>query len=801
MTRSLRPVSTGLPVEAELGAIAEAVRAGPLVLTAAPGAGKSSLVPFAVDDAITATGTPGRVVMLQPRRLAARATATRLASLLGEELGSSVGLSIRGEHVRGSRIDVVTEAVLTNRLHRDPELDGVAAVIFDEFHERNLHSDLGLAMAIEAREALRPDLTLVVMSATIDPAPIAALLGQGTTVLDIAGRAFPIETEHRHRPARSNWAEATAQAASDAHRRTDGDVLVFAPGRRELESVVESVRAHVDESIDVVGLHGGSPAEVHRSVLSGGERRRIIVATAVAETSVTIPGITAVVDGGLSRRPHHDPATGASRLVTRHVNQFSAEQRQGRAGRTGPGLCIRMWSADDHRHLAEQGDPEVVVGDPLEIAAQLLRWGDPDARHLSLIDRPDPARLAEARATMSWWGFTDGDALTEVGAMALQLPAHPRVAALLAAMSGVEAGLRERGLVAAALLEDNGHAPTDDLAAEIDQRRGDQPIRDAVRRLDALSANLQLPRLDPLPTDLGQLLAAAWPDRLALPRSGDTGRLLMANGREAALAPSSPLRGGDAYVVVDTTVEEASGRVRRAVRIDRSDLTRWQSSVEDDNVEWDRKDRLVAKRRRRIGALVLHVSPLNDPDPAAVQAALRGGLAQRGVSILRWTEADELTRRRLAWLHEQDDAWPSMTDEALLDRIDEICDLASVRTVESLRAMRPRLLDLLDWELRAAFDQLAPTELAVPSGRMRRIDWSGERPTWPVRVQDLFGLDEHPTIGPNAEPLTIELLSPAGRTTQTTTDLPGFWRGSYAAVRADLRGRYPKHPWPEDPLA
>lgn len=797
---------SGLPIDPYLPTIEQAVTNGPLVLTAAPGAGKSSLVPFAVNAAIErSVPDAGRVVMLQPRRLAARATANRLAMLLDESLGESIGLTMRGERVDGRRIEVATEAILTNRLHRDPELAGIGAVIFDEFHERNLHSDIGLAMALEARDALRPDLRIVVMSATIDPGPIAELLGPDTTILDVEGRVFPIETTHRTRPTPAAWPDAVAAATLDAARQVNGDVLVFAPGRYEIEAVVDRISSRVDG--DVIALHGSSPSEVHRSVLQPATRRRVIVATAIAETSVTIPGIEAVVDGGLARRPRHDPATATNHLVTEFVSRFSAEQRRGRAGRTQPGICIRMWSAADHALLSDQAAPEITDGDPIQIAAELLRWGDLDGEQLRLIDRPDPGRLAVARSSMEWWGITKDQRLTDRGSSILALPVHPRIGALLETAATIgDPKLISIALETAAVLEDSRFPANDDLEAEVKRRRSDHEITRAIRRIRPLLDRFERSTPNPdrtTPTSLPQLLALAWPDRIALPRPDDAGRLLMANGREVRLESSSMLRGAEAHVVVDTTVVESSGRVRRAVPIERADITRFHTPNTTEIVEWNRSDKLVASKQRRHGAITLHSEPVGKPSPAAVQEALRIGLRQRGLDVFRWTEKHQLIRTRLAWLHEQDDSWPDVSDDALLSDLDRWLDLASIKTIGALRSVQvgTKLLDLLDWEQRRAFDELAPLEKVTPVGRSKRIDWSGDRPTWPVRVQDLFGLDVHPTIGPRSAPLTVELLSPAGRTTQTTTDLPGFWRGSYAAVRADLRGRYPKHAWPEDPLA
>ncbi len=523
-----------------------------------------------------------------------------------------------------------------------------------------------------------------------------------------------------------------------------------------------------------------------------------------------------MVDGGLTRRPRFDPATGTNHLVTEHVSRFSADQRRGRAGRTRPGVCIRMWSAIDQDLLIDQALPEIVDGDPLVVAAELLRWGDPDALHLPLLDHPDPQRLDVARRTMAWWGLTEIDEgtnavhLTELGREVVKLPVHPRVGALLATIRRTLPAndpLAATGLRAAAVLDQSSFPTSDDFEAEVQRARNDRDVERSVRRLrDAIdAARLPPPPADqPTPNSLAELLALAWPDRIAVRRTADSHRLLMASGREVGLDRGSSLGRAEAFVIVDTTVVEASGRVRRAVPLERSAITRLHSPAQHVSVEWDRRrNRILAQRQTRHGAIVLHSEAFADPDPADVQRAAEEGVRSNGLDVFRWSERSESVRRRLQWLHRSDGSWPDVSDEALLATLDRWLDLSRIRNVDGLRRLDvgARLLDLLDWDQRRRFDDLAPLELATPSGRTRRIDWSGDRPVWAVRVQDLFGLDVHPTIGPADEPLTIELLSPAGRVAQTTTDLPGFWRGSYAAVRADLRGRYPKHAWPEDPTA
>ncbi|MEZ5408438.1 MAG: ATP-dependent helicase HrpB [Acidimicrobiales bacterium] len=826
---------TGLPIEAARDAIeAEVAGTGAVVVRAEPGAGKSSLVPLFVAGR---RGGGGRVVVTEPRRLAARATATRLAELLGEPLGRTVGLSMRGEHTvsDATRIEVVTEAVLTNRIQRDPELAGVAALVFDEFHERNLHSDLGLAMALEARAALRDDLAIVVMSATLDTERVAALIG-AASVVDVPGRTFPVTTHHLARPERSRFAPAVADAVVTALAAVTGDVLAFVPGRREIDDVLAALAARgvggrgvgggAGSPVECVGLHGSTPVDVQRSILRGrpaggagpGARQRVIVATAVAETSVTVPGVEAVVDGGLLRRARFDPATGLGRLETGFATAFAAEQRRGRAGRVGPGVCWRLWSAEEHRHLEASTAPEIVDGDPLPVAFELARWGDPWARSLPLLDHPGEARLEAAQRLLGGLGLTGDDGrLTEVGRRAARLGLHPRLAVLV--LTGEELGLGELARRAAALLDDDTWPDRPDLAAELERRWGSMaaPADRLAQRIGtrpsrapstARPAGAGAGSID----ELGALLARAWPDRVGMARPDRPGRFLLSIGREVMVGGGG--RGGDDrlagapfVVVAEADGDPRAARVRRAVAVDRAtvlaaaaDRIRWV-----EHVAWDqRDDTLRAERQQRLGGLVLHRQPLAEPGGAAVAEALAVGLRTAGLALLRWGERGGSVRARLAWLHEQDPAaWPDLGDEVLLARLDEWLDLSRCRSVADLRRIDATgaVLGLLGWEQRRQLDVLAPAELTLPGGRSRPVRYGGGRPVWSVRIQHLFGLDEHPVVGPNRVPVAIELLSPADRPAQVTTDLPGFWRGSYRAVRADLRGRYPKHAWPEDPLA
>lgn len=797
--------ATGLPIEAALDPITTALTEhGAVVITAAPGAGKSTVVPLALAEVVE-----GTVVVLEPRRLAARATAERLADLLGEAgPGDSVGLTMRGvrETSRHQRIEVVTEAILTRRLQADPELGGVGAVVFDEFHERSRHSDLGLAMALETKAVLRPDLGIVVMSATIDADPVAALIGTAieqppVPVVDVPGRAFDVATHHLDRPPRARWVDAMVEVIERAAGETDGDVLAFAPGRREIDDVVRGLAGRVPA--DVVGLHGGSPQRVQRAVLRPGPRR-VIVASAVAETSITIPSVTAVVDGGLLRRAVVDASSGLGRLETGHATRFAADQRRGRAGRTGPGTCYRLWSVEDHRHLDDATPPELVDGDPLPVALELLAWGDPFAEALPLLDPPPRHRLESAHAQMRAMGALDGDRLTGRGSAAAALPLDLR-----AAMVAVRGDAASIDLAARLGRPDRSAGATTDLLRRLDRPTTDDQAELARQLRSRLGRSANDRRGPTDDADLAPLLATAWPDRVAMARPANPHRFLLASGTEVELGPHDPLVGSPFLVVADADGRPGSdgsrARVRAAVALSRADvLDRLGESVTwGTEVRWEtRTDRLVAERVQRLGAIVLHRQPEPDPPAEAVAEALAEGIRRRGLDVMRWSDGAVRLRARLAWLHGEDDRWPDMSDDALLDRLDQWLDLRSVSSPADVARLdvRAALLASLDWSQRAELDALAPTSLDLPDGRQAPIRYDSGRPVCGVRLQKVLGVDRHPTVGPHGAPLVLELLTPADRPAQTTTDLPSFWRGSYAAVRADLRGRYPKHAWPEDPL-
>ena len=813
MTR-LEWTTTDLPVEKELSFVGEAVSAPSrsLVLTAEPGAGKSSLVPLAVANAIDSRH---RVVLLEPRRLAARATASRLAELLGDQVGGLVGLTIRGQRsVSGrTRIEVVTEAVLTNRLQRDPELAGTGAIIFDEFHERNLHSDLGLAMAVEVRESLRDDLAIVVMSATLDPEPIANLLS-GSPTLRVPGRTFPVETVYLQRPNRKHFATAVAGATKKALDSVQGDVLVFVPGRWEIDQVLQ--RIDRPDGVDLIGLHGGTAKEIQRQVLQPSSTRRIIVATAVAETSITIPGIEAVVDGGLLRRASFDQVSGLGRLETRFASRFAADQRRGRAGRLSPGVCFRLWSAEDDRLLDDAVPPAIVDGDPLPVAFELSRWGDPYGTSLPFLDHPGSERLAAGHTQLRKLGLVGSDArLNERGQVAGRLPLHPRSAALV--LHGQTNNTAALSIRVAAAMEHEQRFNTADLERALDQTRHDREFARSVKRISAAlrrantgatkatAGTVATPGSATSP-DLDELLAAAWPDRVAMARPGHPGRFLLAAGRQVEIGPGDPLHHAEFLVVLQADGQQRSAKIRLAVQTTRSAILdacsehiSWSDEVGFD----ERTDTLQAHRVQRLGAIVLHRQPTEFPQGPELVAALSHGIRRRGLGLFNWSTKANSIRTRLDWIHQQQpESWPDVSDEALLINLDKWFPLEGIHSAKQLASidLASALLNQLDWKQRAEFQDMAPTELPLPGGGSSRVDYSSGRPVWSVRLQRLLGLDEHPLLGPMQVPVTIELLSPANRPAQTTTDLPGFWRGSYQHVRSDLRGRYPKHAWPEDPL-
>jgi ATP-dependent helicase HrpB len=806
-----------LPIVGSLDAILDALGRGRnVVVVAEPGAGKTTVVPLALLDQPWCTG---RVIVVEPRRVAARAAATRLAALLGEKPGDTVGWRMRGDTKvgRATRLEVVTDGVLTRMLQQDPSLDGVSCVVLDELHERSLDVDLGLALCADAQQALRDDLRIVAMSATIDAEGVAALLGDDVPapVVVAPGRTFPVETRWAGPATPSLQPAAVASAVRSVLASCTGDVLVFLPGAREIRAV-ERELGGLGATTDVLPLHGTLPPAAQDRALAPAVpgRRKVVLATNIAETSLTIDGIGAVVDSGWVRRAVLDPRRALSALVTVRVSQASAEQRRGRAGRLGPGVCVRLWAEHEHRLLDEHDPPEILQADLVGLALDLARWGDPTGASLRWLDPPPAHLLDAARALLVALDVLDERGrLTDHGRAVARLPAHPRLAhAIVRAAATSDAGL---ACDLAALLTDRDVGPDRrdvDLAHRVELLHhggrdvpGLERVRREAARLRRVAGvepgeRLRIERL-------GAVVALAHPDRIARRRDA-AGRFLLANGAGAALDPHDELARHDWLAVAETgtpTGDSVDLPITLAAPIGRDDVERIASAGECTVAEWDRRARDVrVERQTRIGAIVVKAAPVADRD--AARRALVAGVRVEGLSLLpRAVEAAAL-RARVAFCRTHlGDEWPDLSDDALLASLDDWLSPELVRVDARRRADLARvdvtraLATLLPWALAARLDELAPTHLVTPKGRRRDIDYTGPQPTVSVRLQDAFGWHDTPRLAGGRVPLVVALLSPADRPVQVTADLAGFWRGSYAQVRAELRGRYPKHAWPEDP--
>jgi len=804
---------TPLPIDDALPELLGALRAaGRAVLQAPPGAGKTTRVPLALLEAGLA---PGRIVMLEPRRLAARAAAERMAETLGEPAGRTVGYRIRGESriSAGTRIEVVTEGILTRMLQSDPGLEGIGAVLFDEFHERSLNADLGLALAWEVRQALRPDLLILVMSATLDAAPVAAFLDDAP-VVTAEGRAFPVETRWLGRPAgEMRFEAAIAGQVAAAWGETEGGILAFLPGEAEIRRVEAILRERLPPAARIRPLYGAMDFAAQRAaILPERAGRKVVLSTAIAETSLTIEDIRVVVDGGRARRARFDPASGMSRLVTERVSRAEAEQRRGRAGRVAPGVCYRLWTRGEEGALPAFPPAEIEVADLAGLALELALWGTPSGEGLAFLTPPSPAALAEARALLADLGALGAEGrITDHGRALAAMPLHPRLGHMLA-----RAG-KDAATLAAMLAERDPlrGAPADlalRLEAVADPRRFEAehlwPVhRGAVERIRAEARRLE--RLAPAAAEglsPGGMAALAYPDRIGLRRPGEAPRYLLSGGRGAVLPEGDPLAGARLIVATDLDGDPREARIRQAAALTEAELRRLHGDriVLEEVCAWSRREnRVVARRQERFGALVLDDRPWPEAPPAALAAAAAEGVRALGLQALGWPEAAGRLRARAAMLGAAGEDLPDLSDAALLERLDDwlLPHLGGVRTAADLRAFDPlpALRQHLGHEALARIDRLAPAEFETPLGRRVPIDYSGGAPGIAVRLQEMFGVTAHPVVGPGRTPLRVTLLSPAGRPVQTTTDLPGFWATSYADVRKEMRGRYPRHPWPEDP--
>ncbi|MDR3496045.1 MAG: ATP-dependent helicase HrpB [Ancalomicrobiaceae bacterium] len=803
-----------LPIEAALPELLARLDACPnAVLIAPPGAGKTTRVPLALLDAGWRHG--GRIIVLEPRRLAARAAAGRMAATLGEDVGATVGYRVRLDSrvSKATRIEVVTEGVFTRMIADDPSLDGIAAVLFDEFHERSLDGDLGLALALDAQGALRPDLRLLVMSATLDGARVAAILGEASQVVS-EGRAFPVETRYLGRDTGLRIEAACAAAVRRALAEDAGSILAFLPGQGEIRRLVELLAPQVGVDVDIAPLYGAlPPQEQDRAIRPAAPgRRKIVVATSVAETSLTIEGVRIVVDCGLSRVPVYEPATGLTRLETVRVSRASADQRRGRAGRTGPGICYRLWHEPETASLKPFNAPEIIEADLSSLVLDLAAWGVSDPAQLAFLDPPPKPAWGEAVELLTELDALDGDGrLTSTGRALGRLPLHPRLAHMIL-KAGEEDAAPTAAEIAAIVGERGLGGTAVDLADRLSRFRADRSPRGAEARQMAArwsatagGSRRRDPSDGPSP---GRLLALAYPDRIAQAR-GAPGAFRLANGRGAMIEAHEPLARAAFIVVADLQGAAQNARVSLAAGIELADIEAEFAAhiVEETEVRFDAASGGVRARRiRRLNKLVLAERVVERPDPDKVAAALVAGVRQKGLASLPFSKAAKQLRARAAFARRADPDWPDLSDEALLAGLESWLQphIDGKRSLGEIGAddLGGALETLIDWERKARLDRLAPTHFTAPSGSNVPIDYEAENgPVLSIRVQELFGLDTHPAIAEGRVALLVELLSPAHRPIQVTRDLPGFWRGSWRDVKLEMKGRYPKHVWPDDPLS
>jgi ATP-dependent helicase HrpB len=783
-----------LPIDAVLPELLAALDRGTrAVLVASPGAGKTTRVPLALLKA--SWRGDGKIIVLEPRRLAARAAARFMAHSIGEEAGQTVGYRVRLESKvsRATRVEVVTEGVFTRMVLDDPELGGVAAVLFDEFHERSLDADLGLALALDAA-ALRPDLRLLVMSATIDGARVASLLGDAPVIVS-EGRAFPVETRYVPPDPLQRLEDQVTGAVLVALRTDEGSILVFLPGQAEIARTAERLQSRVPADVDIAPLYGQLTAEEQDRAIAPAPpgRRKIVLATSIAETSLTIEGIRVVIDSGSRRVPAYDPATGLTTLETRRVSRAGADQRRGRAGRTAPGIAYRLWNEGQTGGLEPFDTPEILAADLSGLALDLASWGVTDPGTLGFLDPPPRPAWAEAVALLQQLDALDeAGRITDEGRALAKLPLHPRLAHMIhrADDKGTAAEL-------AVLLTERGLGGDDtNLAHRLTRFRSDRSRRaDDARHLARRWGGAPGRGLD-----IGRNLARAFPDRVAQ-QAGMRGRYRLVNGRSASLEETDALAGSPFLVVTDVTGGAATGRIRAAAAISRVEIEALFADriIDETTLDYDAAAKAVrARRRRALGAVSLADGPVavdNMEAAARLLAEVAGG-------NLPFSKEQETLRTRADFLHRTiGDPWPDVSDGALT--ADRLVPLLLGRT--SFRELGPGdleglLAELLPYRLRAEIDRLLPSHFAAPSGSRVPIDYEAENgPTLEIRVQELFGFDRHPAIAGGRVPLLVVLLSPARRPIQTTSDLPGFWRGSWKDVAKDLRGRYPRHFWPDDP--
>ena len=867
-----RSFDTPLPIDAVLDELARRLAGGnAAVLVAPPGAGKTTRVPLALLDAPWLENK--KIIVLEPRRIVARASAERMAHTLGERVGDTVGYRVRfGSKVsRATRIEVVTEGIFSRQILDDPELTDVAAVLFDEFHERSLDADLGLALARDAQVGLREDLRILVMSATLDGVRVAKLLGDAPVVAS-EGRAFPVETRYLGRRADAPLERQMADAIAMALRADPGSVLAFLPGAAEIRRTQNFLGERVhDASIEIVPLFGALDAAVQDRAIAPARpgQRKVVLATSIAETSLTIEGVRIVVDSGVARVPRYEPDIGLTRLETVRASRAAVDQRRGRAGRTEPGVCYRLWDEPQTASLAAYTQPEILSADLSSLVLDLAQWGVSDPSALAFLDSPPAPALKEARSLLHELGALDGDGrITAEGKSLRALALPPRLARMIVDSHRLGAG-EDAAEIAAVLTERGLGGDNVDLDARLDQFRRDRsPRASSARslaqrwasqvagseRATAKSADVgnvgavgpsspsplagegrgggapSTASIGATPTpservsspvsppqgggDLstGVMLALAFPDRVA--RNRGNGSFVLANGRGAAVDQTSALARAPYIAVAELTGTAASGRILLAAPIALPDIElRFADQIEiADEISFDRAAMaLRARRKRTLYAITLSEAPMALSPSAETARVLADGLVASGLDKLPWSKPLQQWRDRVMFLRKAEreasqSPWPDLSDDALAAQREAwltpaLYDKTSLKEL-SAGKLSDALMTLLPWELRGRLEREAPTHFEAPTGTMLAIDYEAEQgPTIAVRLQELFGLNTHPSIAKGAVPLVLELLSPAHRPVQVTCDLPGFWRGSYAAVRSDLRGRYPRHPWPEDPAS
>jgi ATP-dependent helicase HrpB len=808
-----RQFDTGLPIDAALPALRTALaNRNAAVLVAPPGAGKTTRVPLVLLEESWAKNK--KILVLEPRRLAARAAATRMAVTLGEQVGDTVGLRVRfGSRVtKRTRIEVVTEGVFTRLVIDDPSLEGVAAVLFDEFHERSLDADLGLALARDSQQALRPDLKLLVMSATLDSARVAALLGDAPAI-ESEGRAFPVETRYLGRDPRAPIERQVTEALERALRTEAGSLLVFLPGAGEIRRTESLLKERInDTAVDIVALYGALDAREQDRAISPAPpgRRKVVLATSIAETSLTIEGIRVVIDSGLSRVPRYEPDVGITRLETVRVSRAAADQRRGRAGRVEPGVCYRLWDEPQTASLEAYTRPEILSADLSSFMLDLAQWGASDPGKLAFLDPPPRAALAEAKTLLAELGAIDSDGrITEEGRKLRALPLPPRLARMVVDAAAEGAGELAAGI--AAVVTERGLGGDDvDIRHRLDNFRRDRSKRaDDARAMVRRWAETAGGKASASEHSPGSLLALAYPDRIAKNRGAGGGSFLLANGRGGNVDPASPLAREPYLAVAELTGAAAASRIVLAAAITLGEIeAQFAGQIEEDEaITFEAASASLRSRRiRKLRALMLSERTLPVAPGAAAAKLLAEGAAGLGMAKLPWSKAQLQFRDRVNFLRRAEgDEWPDLSDRALArtatDWLAPFLDGKTALSQVVADDLAAALDVLVPWNLRQRLNAEAPTHFMAPSGSNVPIDYEGEEgPKLAIRVQELFGLAVHPVIARGHVPLLIELLSPAHRPVQVTRDLPGFWRGSYKDVRSDLRGRYPKHPWPDDPL-